>query len=61
MWLHVRNKLLIGDDGCLFQSVHAFVGIDVDISIFGNKYFDLIKCYNIWWEIFRVDSHIICS
>ena len=61
MWIHVSNKLLIDDDGCLFQAINFFDDLDVDISIFWNNSINMIKCSNVWWELFRVDSHILCS
>ena len=48
----MRNKLLISNDSCLFEAIHAFCDIDVNISILGDNSINPIECSNFNWELF---------
>ena len=39
----MRNKLIIGNDGCLFYPIHAFDDFYVDISIFCNDSINTVQ------------------
>ena len=61
MWSKVINKMLIREDGGLFEPIHALFYFDIYKTIGGYYVLELVLIENVRWDMAAVDLHIFWS
>ena len=53
------DQLLISDDSCLLEPIHAFVDLNIDIAIRINEGIDHVECSDFWRKVLGMNAHIL--
>ena len=59
MSIEMFNQLLIGNHGCLLETIHPFVDISIDITIGINERINLVLCFDFWRKVIGMDEHVL--
>ena len=53
------DQLLISDDSCLLELIHAFVDLNIDIAIRINEGIDHVESSDFWRKVLGMNAHVL--